>query len=204
MTANPPPNADAWEPWAPQQVAARLGGCQAVWGVAGGWAIDLWLGKRTRVHTDIEVAIARSALNEIRQLLPNHSLYAAKDGLLEPLVDAVSNDVRQVWVLDKVARKWRLDLLLDPGEENVWIYRRDARVHAPRPDVVARAADGIPYLRPEVVLLFKGKDPRPKDYTDLANCLGELDQSERKWLIAALLTAHPHSPWLDGLRRDSA
>ena len=195
MTLNSTPSAEDWDPWTPQQVAQRFRGCRALWGVAGGAALDLWLGRRTRPHGDIEIAIARSALCEMREQLPGHVLYAAKDGLLEPL-DVAGEEAHQVWVLDPVARKWRLDLLLDPGDESLWIYRRDARIHAPRSDVVARTVDGIPYLRPHVVLLFKGKAPRPKDHADLAACYAGLDESERDWLREALLTAHPHSPWL--------
>jgi len=29
------------------------------WGIAGGWAIDLFIGKETRLHSDIEVALFR-------------------------------------------------------------------------------------------------------------------------------------------------
>src|SRR5690348_7365284 len=31
----------------------------AWWAVAGGWAIDMWLGRQTRDHHDIEVAVLR-------------------------------------------------------------------------------------------------------------------------------------------------
>lgn len=197
MTSNPPPSAQSWQPWTPQQVLERLRGCGARWAIAGGWALDLWLGRCTRPHGDIEIAIAGSALSEIRQQFPGHALYAAKDGLLEHLDNAVSHDVRQVWVFDGAARKWRLDLMLDPGDESLWIYRRDARLQAARSEVVRCTAEGIPYLRPDVVLLFKGKAPRPKDDADFATCLGELRGSEKEWLREALLTAHPQSPWLD-------
>lgn len=30
------------------------------WAVAGGWAIDLWLGEQTREHHDLEVVVART------------------------------------------------------------------------------------------------------------------------------------------------
>jgi hypothetical protein len=196
MTLDSTPGAEQWEPWTPLQVAERLRGCRSLWGIAGGWALDLWLGRATRAHGDMEIAIARSALGEIGERLGPHILYAAKDGLLKPLDDAGADQAGQVWVLDPVAGKWRLDLLLDPGDESLWIYRRDARVQSLRRDVIASTAEGIPYLRPHVVLLFKARNPRPKDQIDLAECLGELDRSQRDWLRDALLTAHPQSPWL--------
>ena len=47
----------------PSQVAAALGplmkGFGAPWCVAGGWALDLWLGRRTREHADLELVLFR-------------------------------------------------------------------------------------------------------------------------------------------------
>jgi hypothetical protein len=67
-----PPDLDAWEPWQPAELAARLAGTDVPWCVAGGWALD------------------------------------------------------QCWVSDPVAGRWR-------------------------------TADGIPYLRPELVLFTKAE-----------------------------------------------
>src|SRR5262245_45368546 len=53
------PGLDAWHPWTPAQVAAELTGVNVPWCVVGGWAIDLWLGERTRDHEDIEIAVPR-------------------------------------------------------------------------------------------------------------------------------------------------
>lgn len=36
-----------------------MSGVGAWWAVAGGWAIDLWLGMHTREHHDVEVVIRR-------------------------------------------------------------------------------------------------------------------------------------------------
>jgi hypothetical protein len=43
----------------PLQIAAIMRGFKQSWFVAGGWAIDLFLGKATRSHQDIEIAIFR-------------------------------------------------------------------------------------------------------------------------------------------------
>ena len=40
--------------------------------------------------------------------------------------------------------------------------------------MLGRSEGGIPYLRPHAVLLFKAKDPRPKDEFDLAGSLPKL------------------------------
>ena len=39
---------DDWAPWTPKEVAERLKDVTVPWYVAGGWAIDLFLGRQTR------------------------------------------------------------------------------------------------------------------------------------------------------------
>ena len=41
--------------------AAHMDGFPAPWFVSGGWAIDLFLGRVTRDHSDIEIGIYRRA-----------------------------------------------------------------------------------------------------------------------------------------------
>jgi hypothetical protein len=59
-----------WDPWHPDDVAAQLAGVSANWCVAGGWALDLWLGRGTRNHHDLEIAIPRPDFAAVRVALP--------------------------------------------------------------------------------------------------------------------------------------
>ena len=43
----------------PHQVLGLLRDLPCPWGIAGGWAVDLFLDRLTRGHQDIEVAIFR-------------------------------------------------------------------------------------------------------------------------------------------------
>ena len=54
------PDLDAWRAWHPDEAAHLLAGTEVPWAVAGGWAIDLHLGRQTREHGDLEVAIPRA------------------------------------------------------------------------------------------------------------------------------------------------
>ena len=65
--------------------------------------------------------------------------------------------------------------------------------------LISRTADGIPYLQPEVVLLFKAKAVRPKDELDFAAVLPHLESSRRLWLRDALTLVHPGHAWLESL-----
>jgi hypothetical protein len=66
-------------------------------------------------------------------------------------------------------------------------------------EAVTRTADGIAYLRPELVLLGKAKHCRPKDEADLALVLPTLDQPARDRLRAGLVVADPNHAWLGHL-----
>ena len=50
------PDDDAWGAWHPADLARRLHGLERPWCVVGGWALDLWHGRQTRDHEDLELA----------------------------------------------------------------------------------------------------------------------------------------------------
>ncbi|GGJ71444.1 hypothetical protein GCM10010121_097590 [Streptomyces brasiliensis] len=62
--------------------------------------------------------------------------------------------------------------------------------------IIERTADGIPYLVPELVLLFKAKATRPKDQADFEGVLPLLDPPRRNHLRGWLELIHPGHPWL--------
>jgi hypothetical protein len=63
-------------------------------------------------------------------------------------------------------------------------------------DVWDLSTEGVPYLIPEIVLLFKAKHTRPKDRADLDAVLAMLVEPRRAWLHAAVEQVHPEHPWL--------
>ncbi len=57
----------------------------------------------------------------------------------------------------------------------------------------------IPYLVPEIQLLYKAPGMRPKDLADFEGVLPTLSVPARVWLGRALTIAHPEHTWLDRL-----
>ena len=208
------PNADShwegpaledWAPWSPAQVAAVLQHSTPTWCVVGGWAIDLWLGRRTRDHSDIEIAAPRNDFGSLRRALePRYRLYAAGAGETSALgIDEEFPSSRhQCWVADPASGKWRLDLMLEPGDSRRWVFRRDERIQQPRSRMIDRSG-GIPFLRPEGVLLYKARSPRAKDQADLEACLPGLPPASRSWLAASLSMTHPGHRWLELLQPEA-
>jgi hypothetical protein len=192
------PDVTKWDAWRPEEVAHRLDGVRAPWYVAAGWAIDLFLGVERRGHEDLEIAVPCDRFGEIVAALAGFELFVVGSGYARTLAHAgeLLATHHQTWVREPATGLWRLDVFREPSDGDTWICRRDARVRLPYARLIERTADGIPYARPEVVLLFKAKAARPKDDDDLAAVLPALEPERRRWLAEALALIHPGHRWL--------
>jgi hypothetical protein len=190
------PDIDAWQPWPAQEVHQRFLGIDAPWCIVGGWAIDLWLGRQTRRHEDIEISVLRRDVKRFQSALPECDFFTAGGGRVTPMHGREPpNDIHQVWCLERATQSWKLDIMIEPGTIDTWRYKRDVAFQFPRRDMVLNNPDGLPILRPEAVLLFKAKTTRPKDEADFQRCLSGLEHPD--WLVHALRRFHPDSPWLN-------
>ena len=69
----------------PEEVTDVLADLDCAWWVAGGWALDLHLGKQTRAHADVDVLVLRDDLRKVRCHLSGWDLHAADPpGTLRP------------------------------------------------------------------------------------------------------------------------
>ena len=198
ITRNDGPGLEAWDAWTPREAVERLQGAGVPWCVVAGWAIDLFLGEQTRDHSDLEIEILRVDFPAVRKHLKAFEFFAAGSGQIVALdlADEWDAEWHQRWVLEPKAGKWRMDVMLPPGDEKTWMCRRDETITAPRAEIVDTTPDGIPFLRPEAVLLYKAKAARPKDEADLAACLPRMSETSRQWLADALARVHPNHPWI--------
>lgn len=202
---------DIYGPWArrtPKDVAALFDGYPGSWWVAGGWALEAFTGVR-REHEDTDAGILRPELGLLRKHLAGRlHVWAAGAGALRPLLlddslDAAPDDVLrpaegQVWTRPDALSPWEYDILLSPGTTEEWVYRRDESIRMPMAEAVWER-DGIPYLQPEIQLLYKAKGLRTKDQLDFDNTLPHLDDCRRDWLREALQKTLPDHPWAERL-----
>ncbi|MBU2666867.1 hypothetical protein KOI35_25475 [Actinoplanes bogorensis] len=190
------PDIEAWQPWEPRTVAERLTGVGVPWYVAGGWAVDLHLGETTREHDDLEIGVPRGRFEPIAGRFPELAFYVAGDGVVQPATPAALDEHYQTWAYDPAAEAWRFDVFREPHDGDTWISRRDASLRRPYGEMVLASPDGIPYLSPDVVLLFKAKHQRPKDEQDYAALSPRLTHGQREWLNKALEIVHPGHTWI--------
>ena len=186
----------------PKDAAPLLLASNAPWWIAGGWAIDVFRGQTSRPHTDLDVGILRVDAPTVLQALSTWQIFEARDGQLTRLDPGCvpRPDVRCLWCRPSGADRWTIELLLDEGDREVWVYRRDPRVRRSMATVVRQSVDGVPYLAPEIQLLYKSKAPRDRDEMDFANTRPHLPADARLWLHDAISLADPRHHWLQFLR----
>ena len=62
-----------------------------------------------------------------------------------------------------------------------------------------RTAGGIPYIAPQIVLLFKAKATREKDQRDFDLAAPLLSTEAREWLAGSLRVIQPGHAWIERL-----
>jgi hypothetical protein len=195
---------DAWEAWSPDELFARLHRTSLDWAIAGGWALDLWHGRQTRAHEDLEFSVMLDQIESARKALSDLEFFTAKAGMLAhlPLTEALPDDVWQLWGADMGAGRWRVDMMVERGTPDRWAYKRDPSLTLPRSEAIRRSTSGVPYLAPSIVLLFKAKHVREKDRHDFEVALPRLEPVERADLRGWLEVLHPGHEWIGMLRRE--
>jgi hypothetical protein len=198
------PDVSKWAAWRPETVAKLLQDVRAPWYVAAGWAIDLFLGEERREHEDLEIAVPNSRFDEIVDRLAGFEIFVITGpGEATPLDEARDRlvETHQTWVREQATGLWRLDVFREPSDGDAWICRRDARIRMPYDRMIEWTSDGIPYGRPEVVLLYKAKHAqRDRDRRDFDDVVPRLDEERLRWLADALGLVHPGHPWIAELR----
>jgi hypothetical protein len=199
---HPPRDQADWEPLRPEDIAGLLAGFNAPWWIAGGWALDLSLDAETRQHDDIDVAILRRDQRPLYDRFRDWDLrYATPDHTLEPWDGhSLLPPIHGVWARRSpdTSALWTCEFLLNEERDGRWVYRRNPAITRPLDDL-GRRRDGVPFLRPEIVLLYKSNDPTPKDEADFDVVQPQLPQPGRGWLRQALGTCDPRHPWVQRL-----
>jgi aminoglycoside-2''-adenylyltransferase len=190
--------------WTPHEMAERLADAPIQWCVIGGWALDLWLGFESRPHKDLEIALPRVQFQALCRRLGDLEAHSVGQGEVVELAPGapLPAERHQARFLDVAEGAWRVDVMVDPGDADTWIYRRDERLQVARRQLMGWRGP-IPYMKPEGVFLFKAKAPREKDEKDFDRCLALLPEDASSWLSRWLQDLYPQHPWLPRLHEQS-
>ncbi len=190
-----------WEPLSVVDVVDLLADAPFRWWISGGRALALHLGETWRPHEDTDVGVARSDAPAVHRHLRGWDLHVAAAGVLSPWdgrpLDPAASE-NNVWVRRRPGEPWALDLTIGDGTDDEWVYRRDPSLRLPWGEAVLRTSDGVPYLAPELQLLYKSRAVRPKDQADAERVIACLEGPRCAWLAAALPADHPWQDLLAG------
>jgi hypothetical protein len=197
------PDVSKWDAWRPDEVARRFDGVSVPWYVAAGWAIELFLGEQQREHEDLEIAVPNTRFDELAGVLEGLEVCVITDRAeATPLAEARDRliDTHQTWIREPATGCWRFDVFREPSDGDTWICRREPAIRMPYSRLIEWTNDGIPYGRPEVVLLFKAKHAhQEKNADDFEVVVPRLEPERRTWLRDALERVHPGHKWLEAL-----
>ncbi|ABW14995.1 hypothetical protein Franean1_5644 [Parafrankia sp. EAN1pec] len=183
-----------WEPASLTETASIFAAFPAPWWIAGGYAIELAVGHQFRGHSDIDVAVLRRDQLAVQRVLAGWEWWAADPpGTLrrwEP-GETLPSGIHDIWCRQTPDGPWRIQVMLEEAAGTDWVSRRDPRIRRPVSALGNAGPTGIPYIAPEVQLLYKSQASRPKDETDFAAVLPLLATDRRRWLSDALAATHP-------------
>ncbi len=195
-----------WDAYGPDRVAEIMSGVTRPWWIAGGWAIEFYLGgAQRREHEDVDVLVLREDASTVQRDLGEWDLHLASgtDGVRAwEQGAAVPEDVGDIWIRELDGGPWRFQLMLNPSEGQDWVCKRNRAIRVPLGKIGLHTAGRVPYLRPDIQLFHKGTSSlgiREKDEADFRAALPVLDADARRWLGDALRSVRADHPWLDAL-----
>ncbi|MGW6981229.1 nucleotidyltransferase domain-containing protein [Streptomyces sp. NPDC054932] len=133
------------------------------WWIAGGRAIELFVGHELRTHGDLDVLVLRRDQTRAQECLPGWDLHVADPpgtGKLRAwgFGEMLEEPLHDIWCRRTPDSPWSVQLMLDDAVGDEWVSRRDPRVRMPITRLSRVAADGTPYLTPEMQLFYKAKN----------------------------------------------
>jgi Aminoglycoside-2''-adenylyltransferase len=192
------------------EVAKAVANLRAPFWFSSGWAIDLHLGRVTRDHHDVDVLILRqdqSGLHAALKAFTLKKIIPRPDGMPPnrgritewPEGERLELPVHQVNAYRAGESDPAFQVMLGDSSRDDWIFRRNPEVRMPLTRIGFYPLWGLPYLAPEIVLLFKAKHLEERDRIDFASALPVLSPDARRWLREAIIKTHPGHEWINSL-----
>lgn len=194
---------NCWDPLTVEEAYALLSGLGAQWWIAGGYAIELFVGRAIREHCDLDVVVLRRDQWSVWKLLEGWDYSVAYQGELVQWTAAqrLEPPHSDVWCRETSDGPWRLQVMLLDAESDEWLFKRNRSIRGALSELGLVSSDGVPFLRPEIQLLYKARaETLEKDQRDFEAALPLLDERARRWLRESLRVQFPEGhEWLSAL-----
>jgi hypothetical protein len=176
-----------------QIVKALMAPYAGSWALCGGWAVDAWLGRVTRTHEDIDIAVFRDDQTVIyQQLAPTWLLVAHETEEADHNIPWDGHGLARwshLHAADAIGPK--RELQVSERGEGGWLLGRwtnagDRTASLPLHRFALPSPLGIPVMAPEAIAFYKAvSERRPRDEQDLEMLLTLLTDDQRAWLERA-------------------
>ena len=203
-----------------EEVNVLLKGQDFSYAICGGFALDLFLGYESRVHGDIDVLafwedreaiitymqhkgflvyemlgggkVHRITDIQMQEKLRKNIFCCTEDCELVRLYDTEEQDV--FWLDFQhtgLSKLNYIEFLFNEKTEKEFVYVRDSRVKRVL-DKAVLEKNGVPYLAPELCLLFKSTDIEREGYQqDYELTVERLSPEQRAWFENAMELLYP-------------
>ncbi len=195
----------------------------------GGYAVDLFLGCESRPHGDIDILAYWKDRNKIieymwtqgycvyemlgegkahhitdinNQFIKKRNIFCIKEDCdFIRLTETTEQDVYIVEIIPAIQRKLNfIEFLFNDRTDEQFLYARNHNIKRALNKSILYA-DNIPYLAPEICLLYKSTDTERKGYQqDYDLSIQKMNNKQRKWLREALSELFPNGhKWIGEL-----
>lgn len=193
----------------------------APWALCGGWAVDAWLGKHSREHGDIDLAVFVEDQRALHDHLSGWQMLG-HDEAWEAVGGVGANNrwwdgTRHLGVPSHIHARpperagavpengiatledgFLLDIQMNNRTAEAWHLHAEPEITLAFDSAIQTSPWGIPTASPEVLLFYKAQDLRRRDKTDFAALLPLLTPEQRAWIHKAISTLG--HPWEKELR----
>lgn len=209
-----------------EELCEHLSGLKIDWHLCGGLALDVYLGRITRRHKDLDITVnfddMRECIGYLKykgwnievpvgggRLVPveyvlNHpdlsfdNIWCFKDGAGFLFTEKTEGVYRYVRYSREEQRKLDfIEVLFNRVEDGLFFFKRNHSITRSIEKAFIKK-DGISILAPELVLLYRSKDLGNLDYVrDFELVIKVLEEERYNWFIKAMKMAYPEGhPWI--------
>jgi len=189
------------------------------WAVCGGFAIDLFLGKETRAHGDIDICVFEKDRENIlkHMLKSNWQVYEFRgNGKVRSLNAALSSEpgrnlmctsgaceLVKFYPCEEEQLLWYeffhtglkqldyVEFLFNTSMEDAFNFDKSKGIKRELSKAILYH-EGIPYLAPEIVLLYKASNADNAEYQyDFEQAYLHMNEEQKSWFLQGLDTLYP-------------
>ncbi|MEL6253900.1 MAG: hypothetical protein AAFR87_17965 [Bacteroidota bacterium] len=186
-----------WEAYGVEKMHSLMEGFDRSWCIAGGYAIELFVGESFRPHGDIDIFLLREDQLHIQSHFQEWEMHRAALPGLESWKEGefLKGKISDIWGREHPAAPWRFQLMLNDRDEKEWIFKRNPAIRGSLDDMFCYTSPAVPYLAPEIQLLYKAKNEiKEKDQLDFDRAIPLIEKEKlnilKEWLQIQFSSGH--------------